>query len=207
MQMIRQITAVLAANATGEYLPPQLIYKGKTTRCHPHAKFPEEWNIWHTENWWSNEETMKRNIQKVVVPLISRKRKDLGLADTHPALALYDGFRGQTTEAVLALLSANNIVTVRIPANCISKLQPLDLTINKPMKDHLRTHFQQWYAKEVSKQLQVSSVKHVKVEVNLAVFKNPSVHWITGAWNEIKKTPQFAINGFRKAGILDAINN
>ena len=38
----RHITAVLAANATGEYLPPQLIYKGKTTRCHPHAKFPEE---------------------------------------------------------------------------------------------------------------------------------------------------------------------
>jgi len=41
----RQITAVLAANATGEYLPPQLVYKGKTTRCHPHAKFPEEWDI------------------------------------------------------------------------------------------------------------------------------------------------------------------
>ena len=39
----RQITAVLAANATGEYLPPQLIYKGKTTR-------------FHTENRWSNEE-------------------------------------------------------------------------------------------------------------------------------------------------------
>jgi len=33
-------------------------------------------------------------------------------------LALYDRFRGQTTEAVSALLSANNIVTVRIPANC-----------------------------------------------------------------------------------------
>ena len=74
------------------------------------------------------------------------------------------------------------------------------------MKDHLRNHFHQWYAKEVSKQLKVSSVKHVKVEVSLAV-ENPSVHWITGAWNEIKKNPQFAINGFQKAGILDAINN
>ena len=48
---------------------------------------------------------------------------------------------------------------------------------------------------------------HVKVEVNLAVVKNPGVHWITGAWNEIKKNPQFAINEFWKAGILDAINN
>jgi len=65
------------------------------------------------------------------------------------------------------------------------------------MKDHLRTHFQKWYAKEVSKQLKVSSVKHVKVEVNLAIVKNPSVHWITGAWNEIKKNPQFAMD-FRR---------
>ena len=84
---------------------------------------------------------MKRYIQKIVGPFISKKRKDLGLADTHPALALYDGFGGQPTEAVSALLSANNIVTVRMPANCTNKLQPLDLTINKPMKDHLRTYF------------------------------------------------------------------
>ena len=33
----RQITAVLAASMTGEYLPPQLIYTGKTKRCHPHV--------------------------------------------------------------------------------------------------------------------------------------------------------------------------
>ena len=43
-----------------------------------------------------------------------------------------------------------HIVTVRIPANCTSKLQPLNLTLNKPVKDHLRTHFQKWYAKQVN---------------------------------------------------------
>ena len=76
MQMIKgkSLLSYVAANATGEYLPPQLIYKGKTTRCHPHAKFPEGWDIWHTENRWSNEETMKRYIQKIVVSFISRKR-------------------------------------------------------------------------------------------------------------------------------------
>ena len=31
----RQITATLAATMTDEHLPTQLIYKGKTTRCHP----------------------------------------------------------------------------------------------------------------------------------------------------------------------------
>ena len=37
----RQITAVFAASLTGAYLPPQLIYKGKTERCHPQVPAPE----------------------------------------------------------------------------------------------------------------------------------------------------------------------
>lgn len=45
-----QITAVLAATMKGEYLPPQLIYKGKTSQCHPQVSFPEGWDIWHSEN-------------------------------------------------------------------------------------------------------------------------------------------------------------
>ena len=36
----RQITAVLCGSLTGDFLPIQLIYKGKTPRCHPHYNFP-----------------------------------------------------------------------------------------------------------------------------------------------------------------------
>ena len=38
-----QITAILAASMAGEYLAPQLIFKGKTQRCHPPVTFPKEW--------------------------------------------------------------------------------------------------------------------------------------------------------------------
>ena len=37
----RQITAVLAITLTGEFLPPQMIYQGKTPRCHPKVPFPK----------------------------------------------------------------------------------------------------------------------------------------------------------------------
>ena len=36
----RQVTAVLAASAKGDYPCPQLLYKGKTRRCHPTIEFP-----------------------------------------------------------------------------------------------------------------------------------------------------------------------
>lgn len=76
---------------TGEYLPPQLIYEGKTPRCHPRVNFPDKWDIWHTENHWSNEVTTKRYIEK---NSIARKRDALKLKKSHPALVLFDCFRG-----------------------------------------------------------------------------------------------------------------
>ena len=64
----RQITAIFAAILSGEYLPPQFIYKGKTEHCHPQVAFPKGWDFWHSNNHWSNELTMKRYIEKIFVP-------------------------------------------------------------------------------------------------------------------------------------------
>lgn len=46
----REITTILAATATGKYLPPQLLFKGTTSRCHPVTAFPDGWDIWHSSN-------------------------------------------------------------------------------------------------------------------------------------------------------------
>ena len=35
----RQITAIFCGSLTGDFLPIQLIYQGKTNRCHPHFQF------------------------------------------------------------------------------------------------------------------------------------------------------------------------
>ena len=66
---------------------------------------------------------MKRYIEKIIVPFVRQKRQELKLEDHYPALAIYDGFRGQTTEDISAMLAENNIKTVQIPANCTDKLQ------------------------------------------------------------------------------------
>ena len=68
----RQITGVFAATLAGDYFPPHLIHKGKTCRCHPQLSFLQGWDVWHTENKWSNEETMRRYIERIVVPFITK---------------------------------------------------------------------------------------------------------------------------------------
>ena len=105
----RQLTTVLAATAGGEYLPPQLLYKGKTAKCHPSVIFPDGWDVWHTDNYWSNEETMKRYIEKIILPFVSKKRKTLKLEASYPAMTIFDGFKGQTTNDIRALLNGHII--------------------------------------------------------------------------------------------------
>lgn len=71
----RQIT-VLAATLTGEYLPPQLLFKGKKPRCHPSVTVPQGWDCWHSANHWSNEKTMVRYLEEVVLPFIDKKERN-----------------------------------------------------------------------------------------------------------------------------------
>ena len=191
--------------AVGDYLPTQLLYQGKTPKCHPQVSFPPGWDVWHSENHWSNEITMKRYIDKIIVPFITKKRQEMKLDLISPAAAIFDNFRGQTTNDILSHLRSHAIVPILLPANCTDKLQPLDIAVNKPMKDHLKSKSQQWYALEVRKQLETTGVAQVKVDVGLQVVKNQSANWIISGWQELEKRPDIAINGFRKSGILDAI--
>ena len=125
----------------------------------------------------------------------------------HPAMAFFDVFRGQRTDNIYLLPVANNIVAIQLPPNCTDKLQPLDLSVNKPLKDGMKAKFQQRYADEVLKrQLQTTAVKHIKVDINLGVVKNTNASWLIFVWRALEKRPEAIINGFRKAGIIDAID-
>ena len=63
-----------------------------------------------------------------------------------------DNFSAQCTDDVLELLERHNIDTVLVPPNCTDELQPMDLSINKPVKDILKNEFHQWYSDEISAQ-------------------------------------------------------
>lgn len=46
----REITVVLSSTLSGDMLPPQVIYAGKTEKCHAKVTFPDGWDVWHSEN-------------------------------------------------------------------------------------------------------------------------------------------------------------
>ena len=42
---------------------------------------------------------------------------------------------------------------VIVPSNCTDRLQSLDVSVNKSMKECLRRNFQDWYSNQVCKQM------------------------------------------------------
>ena len=46
----RKSTVTLVGTISGKLLPFQILYEGKTERCHPLTQFLEGFDIWHTPN-------------------------------------------------------------------------------------------------------------------------------------------------------------
>lgn len=118
----RMIKATFTATLTGEFLPMQILYGGKTNRCHPRYTFLAVFNIHHNPNHWANEECAIRFIKKIIIPYVKTTRERLS-DPSQTAMVLLDVFKGQTTTAVHDLMEENNIVYEHITSGCTDKLQ------------------------------------------------------------------------------------
>ena len=200
----RQITALFTCSLAGKFLSVQLIYKGTTTRCLPkNVPFPKDWHLTYTENHWSNTGTMVDYVNNILVPYVVETRKKLGLSQDYPALVMFDVFKGQLNTDIFDLLDANNIIHVIVPANTTDKLQPLDLSVNKPAKDFMKTKFQGWYGEVIRKQLE--DQVEVEVDMRLSVMKPLVGNWIIDMYHYFQSKPNIIINGFHAAGIVDTL--
>lgn len=208
----RQITAVFCGNILGAFLPIQVIYQGKTGRCHPHFQFPEHWDITHSPKHWSTEETMLQYVQQIIVPFVEQMRDFL--CEQKSAVVIMDNFKGQVTEKMIELMESHDIHMCLLPANTTDRLQPMDVAVNKPAKAFLKKKFQTWYAEQISAQLEgeadVDNVNIEPIDLSMAVMKEASASWLVEMWDYISDNPQFIVNGFLHAGIskeLDGDNN
>ena len=103
---------------------------------------------------------------------------------------------------MLQKLADEGIVCIFVPANCTSELQPMDLSVNKPFKEHMKSKFTMWYSSQVVTHLQGGgSVDNIKVNLNMSQIKPLSANWIVSAADYLNNNPSIIVNGFSKAGI------
>ena len=205
----RQFTAVIAGTMSGKLLLFQVIYTGTTDKCLPKdCRVPKDWHMTYSHNHWSNETKMLEYLQLIVITYVQRTRKELNLSKDYPALAIYDVFKGQCTDAVSDILLHNNIHVVKVPPNCMDRLHPMDLSINKAVKDFMRSRFIEWYSTKVMERLSSSSTEDpiVSIELKLTTMKPLITKWMVQLFDYLSSNPSLITNGFKAAGINEAVS-
>jgi hypothetical protein len=114
-------------------------------------------------------------------------------------------------EDFLDFLSENNIKVVYVPACCTDRLQPLDVSVQKAIKNHLRQSFEDWYADEIVKQLNENKGSESEdeviqpVDLSLTRLKPLSAKWLVKMVQHIKNNPKIIRSGIRETGISDTL--
>ena len=125
----------------------------------------------------------------------------MSLPDDHAALVIFDKFKGQCTSNILSLLETYHIHLVVVPSNCTDRLQPLDVSVNKAVKESLRRQFNDWYSTQVSKHMD-GTITQPSVDLSLSVIKPLGAVWLMNTFAYIKANPSIITNGFKGAGIV-----
>ena len=182
-----KITAVLSCIAMGDMLPPMIIFKGTTTRCIASVTRKNGTVVTYQIKVWWDEDIMKQWITKVWVQYTKKR----------PSLLVLDSFNAHLTEEIQAMFVCCNTTVIVIPGGCTSVLQPLDVSINHPFKDHLRKCWQQYMVE----QSDVVGSTDKKIE---PPSKQHLVDWITEAnrklhLNQIIVKISFLVTGLSNA--------
>ena len=91
---------------------------------------------------------------------------------------------------------------VPVPNNMPHVCQPLDLTVNRSCKAHIRKSTHQWVTNEVQKHLESDKQpENVKVDTKLSIVKPLHAKWVTSFYDSMQTNKSIVTKGWDRAGI------
>ena len=203
----RNITATFAITISGEFLPIQLIYGGKTNQSLPRFKFPDSFSLSVNKKHYSNTEESLKFFNEIIIPYIKSVQSSPDISADQYALVIMDVFTGQMTSEVLNLLRDNKILLTNVPPNMTKFYQPLDLTVNGYAKRFMARKFNHWYTEQVSAQLDKGvTIDEIDIKLRLSLLKPLHAGWMVDLYNHMTGEAKKIIDsGWTSSGIKDAI--
>ena len=182
-----RFTVMLACTADGRKLPPFIIFKRKTlpkgmtwpkgviVRCQDHGWMDNDLMIDWVKNVWG--------------------KRPGGLRQK--SLLVLDAFRCHKSDYIKTLLKEDyrSMLTI-IPGGMTSILQPLDVSVNKPMKVMLRHRWNDWYC---DGEHTFTASGNMRKPTLLDVCT-----WVNDAWEELD--PAIIVKTFKKCSISNALD-
>ena len=102
------------------------------------------------------------------------------------------------------MLASHHTDLVIVPPNCTNRLQPLDVIVNKAMKENEnpRKQFQNWFYSQVYKH--TDGAVMLPVDLRMSVVEPLGATWLMNTFDYSKANPSIIINGFKGALLYKA---
>lgn len=182
-----RFTVVLCCMADGSRLPPTIVFKRKTLP--KGVKFPSGVLVRAHEKGWMDEDGTLDWIEKTW-----NRRK--GAVFNKPSMLVWDSFKAHLTDKVKDKCREIKTKMAVIPGGLTSMLQPLDVSLNKPFKDRLKSKWIDWMASEDKAVTKGGNLKKVDL-VTVA-------QWVKDAWSEIPS--ELIVRAFKKCCISNSMD-
>ena len=171
---------------------PTVIFRGKGKRIRPDEK--KSWDkrvkVYFQPKAWCDESVMKQWVcdewgNIFTNPPTSGSSGKILVADVHMA---------QQTDQVKRLLVTKKTVLVNVPPGCTSRVQPLDVSVNKPFKNYVREQFE--------KHLDENLDLYVEGKLAASERRLLTTKWVGNAW----ENKDMIIRSFVKCGITSNVD-
>lgn len=104
-----------------------------------------------------------------------------------------DVHRVQQTDEVRQLLQRKKTLLINIPQGCTSRVQSLDVSVNKPFKDAVRTQFE--------KHLNGNLTLYTQGKIPASEQRVVLTRWVGDAWDHICSNTEKVERSFKKCGV------
>lgn len=193
----RQCTVQLTVFADGKpRVRPTIIFRGQGKRI---AKSEQEsWDsrvrVMFQKKAWCDEVIMKEWVASewanvFTNPHTASSTGKILVADVHTA---------QQTDDVKAALCKYKTELVNVPPGCTSRIQPLDVSVNKPFKEAVKRQ----HEAHISENLALYTEGRLTASDRRVLLTK----WVGVAWQEINQKKDVIVRSFRKCGISLAVD-
>lgn len=207
-----QITTTLGIKESGEVLPVQYIFGGKTNACHPKrvAITREQGYFTHSVSHWQTVSTFNEYIEKIILPDKSRTILAMGCSEMQWAILKLVLHFTHYDETILNKLFENHIVPLYVPAGCTDIMQECDTVLNKTFKAGVKNAFRDY----LHGLFNTYRASHPAAEVTawspslaMSVLKPEIVNFVQSGVAMISSVEfkETIINAFKNDGLFDLI--
>lgn len=172
------VTVAITVSASGVLLPPFLLFAYSRLPGPLVSNIPDDWAVGKSEKGWMTGESFFEYVANVFYPWLVKNKI------TFPVILFIDGHKSHLTLHLSNFCEDHQIILLALFPNATHIIQPCDVSIFKPLKEHWKKTVHKW-----------------RLDSNIEILNKTNFPLMfREAIDGVKK--EHIVNGFKRCGLF-----